>query len=186
MPINKLLDDTKQKMAKSVAHVGDELATVRTSKAAPALVENIMVDYYGSQTRLRDLAGISVPEPRQILIQPWDVGALPAIEKGILKSTLGITPGNDGKSIRLVFPELTQERREELTKVAKKIAEDGKVAIRNIRREANESLKNMEKSGEITEDDRFKAEKRVQNKTDEFIHKVDEVLKQKEKEILTI
>ncbi|MEW6535050.1 MAG: ribosome recycling factor [Candidatus Auribacterota bacterium] len=186
MPVNKLLEDTKLRMEKSVDHIRSELAAVRTSKASPALVENIMVEYYGSQTRLRDLAGISVPEARQILIQPWDVSAVSAIEKAILKSTLGITPSNDGKVIRLVFPELTQERREELLKVAKKIAEDGKIAVRNVRREANEELKVMEKASEITEDDRFKAEKRVQTKTDDFIHKIDEVLKDKEKEILTI
>lgn len=186
MPINKLLEETKQKMLKSVKHLEDELATVRTSKASPALVENIMVEYYGAQTRLRDLAGISIPEPRQILIQPWDVTAISAIEKGILKSTLGITPSSDAKSIRLIFPELTQERREELSKIAKKIAEDAKVGIRNTRRDSNESLKSLEKSGEITEDELFKTEKRVQTMTDEFIHKVDDILKAKEKEIMTI
>lgn len=186
MPINKLLDDTKQKMAKSVEHIKSELAAVRTSKASPALVENIMIEYYGSQTRLRDLAGISIPEPRQILVQPWDVSALSAIERGIMKSSLGITPSNDGKVIRLVFPELTQERREELLKLAKNIAEEGKIAVRSIRREANDELKVMEKSSGITEDDCFKAEKRVQTKTDDHIHKIDEILKEKEKEIMTI
>jgi ribosome recycling factor len=173
-------------MSKSIEHVESELAAVRTSKASPALVENISVDYYGTPTRLRDLAGISVPEPRQILIQPWDVNAIQSIEKGILKSNLGITPQSDGKSVRLMFPELTQERRQELDKVAKQIAEDGKVSIRNIRRESNEELKEMEKTSEITEDERFKTEKRVQQMTDDFIHKVDEVLKKKEKEIMTI
>ncbi|MDX9703542.1 MAG: ribosome recycling factor [Candidatus Auribacterota bacterium] len=186
MPINRLLADTKNRMSKSIEHVESELAAVRTSKASPALVENISVDYYGTPTRLRDLAGISVPEPRQILIQPWDVNAIQSIEKGILKSNLGITPQSDGKSVRLMFPELTQERRQELDKVAKQIAEDGKVSIRNIRRESNEELKEMEKTSEITEDERFKTEKRVQQMTDDFIHKVDEVLKKKEKEIMTI
>ncbi len=186
MPINKLLAETKARMSKSVEHVESELAGVRTSKASPALVENITIDYYGSATRLRDLAGISVPEARQILIQPWDVSAIESIEKGIMKSTLGITPQSDGKSIRLVFPELTQERRQELDKVARQIAEDGKIAIRNIRREANDALKELEKASEITEDDRFKTEKRVQQKTDDFIHQVEEVLKVKEKEIMTI
>ena len=186
MPVNKLLADTKTKMIKSVEHLSEDYDGLRTSKASPGLVENIMIDYYGSQTRLRDLAGISVPEARQILIQPWDSGALPAIEKGILKSSLGITPQGDGKTIRLSFPELTQERRTELTKIAKTMAEDCKVAVRNIRREANEGLKVFEKAGEITEDDRFKSEKRVQTATDEFIHKIDGVLKEKEKEIMTI
>ncbi|MCD6460766.1 ribosome recycling factor [bacterium] len=186
MPVNKLLADTKSKMSKSVDHLSDEYGGLRTSKATPGLVENIMIDYYGSQTRLRDLAGISVPEARQILIQPWDNGALPAIEKGILKSSLGITPHNDGKTIRLSFPELTQERRTELTKIAKTMAEECKVSVRNIRRESNESLKILEKSGEITEDERFKSEKHVQTATDEFIRKIDAVLKEKEIEIMTI
>ena len=186
MPINKLLTDIKNRMSKSIEHVESELAAVRTSKASPALVENITVDYYGTPTRLRDLAGITIPEPRQIMIQPWDVSAIQSIEKGILKSNLGITPQSDGKAIRLVFPELTQERRQELDKVAKKIAEDGRISIRNVRREANDALKELEKSSEITEDDRFKTEKRVQQMTDESIHKIDEALKVKEKEIMTI
>lgn len=186
MPINRLLADVKNRMSKSVEHVESELAAVRTSKASPALVENISVEYYGTPTRLRDLAGISIPEPRQILIQPWDVNGIPSIEKAILKSNLGITPQSDGKGIRLVFPELTQERRQELEKIARNIAEEGKISIRNIRREGNDALKEMEKSSEITEDDRFKAEKRVQQTTDDFIHKIDEVLKKKEKEIMTI
>ncbi len=186
MPTNKLLADIKAKMQKTVQHIEEELASVRTSKASPTLVENIMVEYYGTNTRLRDLGGISIPEPRQILIQPWDATAISAIEKAIMKSPLGITPSVDGKSIRLVFPELTQERREELDKLAKKIAEEARVAVRNIRREGNEALKPMEKSGEITEDERFIAEKKIQSTTDEFIHKIDEVLKAKEKEIMTI
>ena len=186
MPVNALLTDTKNKMVKAVQHLESEFAGIRTGKAAPALVENITVDYYGSATRLRDLASISIPEARQILIQPWDAAAIEAIEKGILKSTLGITPQNDGKSIRLTFPELTQDRRQELDKMAKKIAEDNKISVRNIRRDANEKLKSMEKSGEITEDELFKAEKLVQNATDDHIRKIDEILKAKEKEIMTI
>ena len=186
MPVNALLADTKNKMDKAIQHLASDFSGIRTGKASPSLVENIMVEYYGASTRLRDLAGISSPEARQILIQPWDATAIEPIEKGILKSSLGITPQNDGKSIRLIFPELTQDRREELDKVAKKLAEDAKVTIRNIRRDANEKLKSMEKSGEITEDDRFKAEKLVQNTTDEHIRKADEALKEKEKEIMTI
>ncbi len=186
MPINAILSNAKSAMGKAVDHLKEELTGIRTSKAAPALVENIMIEYYGSSTRLRDLAGISIPEPRQILIQPWDATAIAAIEKGIQKSSLGINPQSDGKTIRLVFPELTQERREELSKLAKKVAEESKIAVRNIRRESNDDLKKAEKSSTITEDERFKNEKKVQDFTDEHIHKIDELYKEKEKEIMTI
>jgi ribosome recycling factor len=166
--------------------VEHEFATIRTGKASPALVENITVDYYGTQTRLRQLAGISTPEPRLIVIQPWDPSAADAVEKAIMKSKLGVNPMRDGRIIRVPIPELSEERRRDLDKVVKGMAEEGRVAIRNIRREANEHIKKIQKEGKITEDEMVHSEKEVQVKTDDYIKEIDKLLAKKEKEIIEI
>jgi ribosome recycling factor len=181
-----LLDDMEEKMMKTVEFVHSEFASVRTGKASPALVENIQVEAYDTHMRLRELAGISTPEPRLIVIQPWDITLVQAVEKAILKSELGITPRLDGKIIRIPIPELDQERRHELDKVCKKMAEEGRIAIRNERRHAHDQAKKLQKDGAITEDDLKHAEKEIQNKTDEYIKEIDTVLAHKEKDILAV
>jgi len=159
---------------------------MRAGRANPQILDRITVEYYGVPTPLNQLANISVPEARLLVISPWDSSLIPAIEKEILKSDLGITPMNDGKVIRLVFPELTEERRKELVKTVKKMGEETKVAIRKVRREANDQLKKMQKNAEITEDDLRNEESNVQKITDEFIKKVDDLIKDKEKEIMEV
>lgn len=186
MESGEVLDEMELKMMKSIEVVEHEFSAIRTGKASPALVENITVDYYGAQTRLRQLCGISTPEPRLIVIQPWDPSAADAVEKALMKSKLGITPVRDGRIFRIPIPELSEERRRELDKVVKHMAEEGRVAIRNIRREANEQIKKLQKEGEITEDEMFGAEKKVQDKTDEYIKEIDRLLAKKEKEIMEI
>jgi ribosome recycling factor len=186
MPVDKLLRETKAKMDKSVEFVHSEFATIRTGKASPSLVENLTVDYYGTKTRMRELANISTPEPRLIAIHPWDPGSVGAIIKAIEQSNLGITPISDGKNIRVPIPELNEERRKDLTKLVKKMAEEGKVAIRNIRRSANEEIKTLRKNGTVPEDDSFREENEVQKLTDEHIAKIDELLKSKEEEIMEV
>lgn len=186
MPIREVMRETEEKMRKAVDFVHAELATIRTGKASPALVENLMVSYYGTPTRLKELAGISTPEPRLVVIQPWDPSVTEEIVREIMKSELGITPNSDGRVIRLAIPELSEERRLELKKLVKKMAEDGRISIRNIRRESNDHLKQMQKAGEITEDDLFNTEKDVQGKTDEYIEKIDEILHHKEEEIMQV
>jgi len=186
MPIDKLLRETRAKMDKSVEFVHNEFATIRTGKASPALVENISVDYYGTKTRMRELASISTPEPRLIVIHPWDPGVVGAIVKAIEQSSLGVTPITDGKNVRIPIPELSEERRKDLIKLVKKMAEDAKVAIRNIRRTANEEVKHLRKDGLLPEDDSFREENDVQKLTDEHITKVDELLKHKEAEIMEV
>ncbi|MBU6401706.1 MAG: ribosome recycling factor [Verrucomicrobia bacterium] len=184
--MDDILLETEEKMSKTDQVVQHEFAGVRTSKASPALVENLMVEAYGSQMRLRELAGITTPEPRMILIQPWDASMVHAIEKAIQKSNLGLNPAIDRKLIRLVLPELSQERRVELTKVVHKLAEDGRVAIRHVRREAIEHLKKTAKEGHVTEDEEKAAEKEVQTLTDQYIAKIDAHVSHKEKEMLTV
>jgi ribosome recycling factor len=186
MTVQEVIKDAKQRMDKSIEALRSELATLRTSRATPALVENIKVEYYGSQVPLKQLASISIPEARMILIQPWDPNALSAIEKAILKSELGITPNNDGKVIRIILPQLSEERRQELVKLVKRIGEESKIAVRNIRRDANEQIRKMEKESQISEDERYKAEEEIQKITDEHIKKIDEILEAKEKEILEV
>ena len=176
----------EEKMQKSEEHLVHEFAGVRTGKASPALVENLSVDAYGSQMRLRDMAGISIPEPRQLLIQPWDATLLVHIEKAIQRSNLGLNPMVEGKMIRLVMPELSGERRTEFQKIARKMSEDCRVAVRQIRREAIENLKKANKNGEITEDDLTHGEKDIQKLTDKYTGKIDELLGRKEKEIMTV
>jgi ribosome recycling factor len=186
MPIDDILLEAEEKMLKSEEVVQHEFAGVRTGKASPALVENIMVEAYGGQMRIRELAGITTPEPRMILIQPWDATTVHPIEKAIQKTNLGLNPAVDKKFIRIVLPELSEERRVEFTKVIKKMAEDGRVAIRHIRRDAIEHLKKEQKEGIITEDELKHGEKEVQKLTDQYIAKIDENLAHKEKEIMTV
>ena len=186
MPIDQVLKETEEKMAKSEAAMMHEFEGVRTGKANPALVENLMVDAYGSTMRLRDMAGITAPETRMILIQPWDAGTVEAIAKAIQAANLGLNPAIDGKVIRLILPELSQERREELVKVARKITEDGRVAVRHVRRDAKDGLKKSSKEAGVSEDEIKGAEKQVQKLTDDFIKKLDVHLADKEKEILTV
>lgn len=186
MDIKSTLTEMENKMKKTLDLVRSEFSSVRTGKANPALVENIFVTYYGTPTRLKDLAGISTPDPKMIVIQPWDQTALPEIEKAIQQTELGITPVSDGKILRLPIPELSEERRVEFVKLIKKMAEDNRVALRNIRRDAIDSIKKLEKEKKITEDDRFKNEKTVQDKTENYIKQIDDLIKHKEKEIMAV
>jgi len=186
MTLQEVLDGMEEQMMKTLEFVHNEFATVRTGKASTSLVENIQVEAYGTHMRLRELAGISTPESRLIVIQPWDPTVVQAVEKAILKSELGITPQVDGKIIRIPIPELDAERRKELDKVVKRMAEEGRVAIRNERRHAIEAAKKLQKDGRITEDDLKHAEKDIQHKTDEYIKEIDTVLAHKEKEILAV
>ncbi len=177
---------SEETMRKSMGFLKEDLATIRAGKANPKLVDKIQVSYYGTMTPLNQVANISVPEPRAIMIQPWDASLVKEIEKAILASDLGITPSNDGKVIRLIIPVLTEERRKDLLKLVKKETENAKVAVRNIRRDANEELKKLEKSSEITKDDLKKSEEDMQKLTDKFIKFVEDIYKEKEKEILEV
>lgn len=182
--IQSIYDDTKESMGKSVASLKKELKRLRTGRASLSILDGVKVDYYGTLTPLNQMATLAVPESRLITIQPWDVSVIKDIEKGILKSDLGLTPSNDGKIIRIAIPPLTEERRKELVKVVHKICEDYKISIRNIRRDANDLIKSMKIDGEISEDDAFKSQDQIQKITDEHIKLVDECYKNKEKEIL--
>ncbi len=186
MALDDIVLEAEEKMAKSEDVVVHEFSGLRTGKASAGLVENLLVEVYGSQMRIRELAGITCPEPRQILITPWDATTLGPIEKAIQKSKLGINPTTDRKSIRIVLPELSGERRIEFTKIAKKMTEDGRVAIRHVRRDAIEALKKEAKKGGVTEDDVESMEKEVQKLTDQHIAKLDAHLAHKEKEIMTV
>ena len=182
----KVLKDLEEKMNKTLKNLQGDLNKVRTGRASLALFDDIRVDYYGTQTPLKQMATLSVPESRLIIIQPWDTHMIGEIEKAILKSELGVTPTNDGKVIRIAIPRLTEERRRELVKIIKKMGEGGKVAIRNIRRDANEDLKDMEREKQISEDELHQNMEKVQKITDNFIRKIDEALNVKEREILEI
>jgi ribosome recycling factor len=181
--IKDLLKDTEERMEKAVDALRDSLMTIRTGRASPALVERLPVEYYGTPTPLNQLATISVPEPRLLAIRPWDPNSLADIERAILKSELGLTPANDGKIIRLTIPRLTEERRQELVKVVGKRVEGGKVAIRNIRRDAIEDLRELESEKLISEDDFYRAKDDIQEITDGFVVKMDEIGRDKEREI---
>jgi ribosome recycling factor len=178
--------DAESKMRKAVEVTRGELATIRTGRASPTLVERIDIDYYGTKTPLNQLAGISVPEARLLVISPYDHNALSAIEKAIQASDLGITPSNDGTLIRLAFPQLTEERRKELIKVAKERSEEGKVSIRNVRRHTKDEMEAAKKDGKVSEDELFRAEKELQELTDRFTGEVDDMLEKKEKELLEV
>ena len=181
--IKDLLKDTEERMNKAVDALRDNLVTIRTGRASPALVERLPVEYYGTPTPLNQLATISIPEPRLLTIRPWDPNALADIEKAILKSELGLTPSNDGKIIRLTIPRLTEERRQELVKIVGRRVEEGKVAIRNIRRDAIEDLRELESEKLISEDEFYRAKDDVQEVTDAFVVKMDEIGRDKEREI---
>ena len=174
------------KMGKSIDSVAADFASVRAGRANAAVLDRIMVDYYGSPTPIQQIAAISSPDPRSLVIAPWDATAVKAIEKAIQNSDLGINPQTDGKSIRLNFPQLTEERRKELVKQIRKYAENGKVAVRNIRRDAMEHFKKLEKASEITEDEMKQAEKDLQKLTDDSCKKLDELLAKKEKELMAV
>lgn len=186
MTLDDFLLEAEDKMTKTEQVVVNAFAGVRTGKASPALVENVLVEVYGSQMRIRELAGITTPEPRTLSIQPWDVNSLHPIEKAILKSNLGLTPAIQGKVIRLFFPELSEERRQEFVKIIHKLAEDGRVAIRHVRRDAMEQIKKHAHDSGITEDEVKHAEKELQKLTDEYIAKIDVHVTRKEKEIMTV
>jgi len=183
MSVKDVLRETEEKMKKTVDVTRREMTTARTSRASTALVDGIKVNYYGTPTFLKQLATISTPEPRLLVIHPWDKNAIAEVEKAILKSDLGITPNNDGKVIRLTIPQLTAERRQELIKIVKRITEDGRVSIRSIRHHAIEKVKPMEDSKEISEDERFKAQGDIQKLTDNYIKEINTLLSNKEKEI---
>ncbi len=182
--IDAVYEQTRDRMEKSIESLKTELKKVRTGRASASLVDGIRVDYYGTPTPLKQLATISVPESRLITIQPWDVNAVKDVEKALLKSDLGLTPSSDGKIIRISIPPLTEERRKELVKQVNKTCEDYKVAVRNIRRDSNDTLKNLKKDGDISEDEAFRAQDEVQKITDTYIGKIDTIYKEKEKEIL--
>lgn len=184
--VDEIFEDLKERMGKSIETLKREYSRLRTGRASISLLDGIRVSYYDSPTPLNQMASLAVPEPRLIVIQPWDKTAIEDIEKAILKSELGLTPINDGKVIRISIPSLTEERRKELVKVARKMSEDNKVAIRNIRRDANEMLKDLKKEKEVTEDDLYRSQEEVQKATDQFISQVDELCAAKEKEILEI
>jgi ribosome recycling factor len=186
MGIDEILLEAEEKMEKTEHFLQNELGGVRTGKASSALVENLTAEVYGSQMRIRELAGITTPEPRTLTIQPWDAGSLHPIEKAILKANLGLTPSIQGKTIRIFFPELSQERRIEFIKIIKKMTEDSRVALRHVRRDAMEQLKKAKQDGEVAEDDEKHAEKELQKLTDDFTAKIDKHLAHKEKEIMTV
>jgi ribosome recycling factor len=186
MALDDYLLEAEDKMIKTEQVVVNEFAGVRTGKASSSLVENILVEVYGSQMRVRELAGITTPEPRTLNIQPWDANSLHPIEKAIQKSNLGLTPSVQGKTLRIFFPELSQERRQEFVKIIKKMAEDGRVAIRHVRRDAMELIKKHGHDSGTTEDEVEHAEKELQKLTDSYISKIDSHLAHKEKEILTV
>src|SRR5271157_1742331 len=173
MDLDDFLLEAEDKMSKTEQVVVNEFSGVRTGKASPTLVENILVEVYGAQMRIRELAGITSPEPRALNIQPWDANSVGPIEKAILKSNLGLTPSIQGKTIRIFFPELSEERRQEFVKVVRKMAEDGRVAIRHVRRDAMDQLKKHAHDSGVTEDEEKKAEKELQKLTDEYIGKID-------------
>ena len=185
MPM-ELIDETKEKMTKTLSVLKAELAGLRAGRANAQVLDRIAVDYYGTMTPINQLGNISTPEPRMLIIALWDTKMIPAVEKAIQKSDLGINPANDGKIIRLVFPELTEERRKDLVKTVRKKGEESKVAIRNIRRDLNDQIKKQKKDSLITEDDQKKLEEKGQKMTDEFIKEIDAILGAKEKEILSV
>lgn len=179
-------DEMKSKMQKTVSVMTEELQAIRAGRANPHILDRVMVSYYGMDTPLKQMANISAPEPRMIMVSPYDTTAIAAIEKGIMIADLGVNPSNDGKVIRIAMPILTEERRRDLVKMVKKIGEEAKVALRNERREANDKLKKMEKSNDLTEDDLKRAEKEVQETTDHFVKQVDSLIAHKEEEVMEV
>jgi len=186
MALDDILLAAEEKMEKTEHVVVNEFAGVRTGKASASLVENILVETYGSQMRIRELAGITTPEPRTLAIQPWDASTLPHIEKAIQKANLGFNPAVQGKVLRIFFPELSEERRQEFVKIIKKMAEDGRVAIRHVRRDAMDQIKKHTHDSGVTEDEAKQSEKDLQKLTDDYIAKIDQHLAGKEKELMTV
>lgn len=182
----EIIDIAKEKMTKTINVMNQEFASLRAGRANPQALDRIMVDYYGTMTPINQLGNLSTPEPRMLIISLWDTKMIPAVEKAIQKSDLGINPANDGKVIRLIFPELTQERRKELGKIVKKKAEESKVAVRSIRRDAVEQVKKQKKDSVITEDDQKRLEDKIQKLTDEKIKEIDTIAAAKEKEIMSV
>lgn len=184
--VDAVIDDSRAKMAKAVEHARSELATIRTGRAAPVLVEKLRVEYYGAEVPLQQLAGIQVPEAKLMVITPYDKASLKAIEKAIIGSDLGINPTNDGSVIRLAFPPLTEERRREMVKVAHHKTEEGRVAVRNVRRAARKDLEALEKDGDISSDELDRAEKELERVTHEYVAEIDRALAHKEEELLSV
>ena len=184
--IAEIKKDLESKMKKTISVYKEDLQSIRAGRANPWLLEKITVDYYGQSTPLNQVAGISAPEPRLLTISPWDASLISEIEKAILKSDLGLNPSNDGKVVRLVIPQLTEERRKELSKVVKKNGENAKVAIRNLRRDAIDEVKKLEKAKEISEDDRKSYEEEIQKLTDKYVEELDKITKAKEEELMEI
>ncbi len=176
----------EDKMGKSLSNLQEEYTSIRAGRANPHILDKIQVDYYGTPSPLQSVANISVPEARMILIQPWEASLIKEIERAIIASDLGLTPANDGKAVRLTFPELTEERRKELVKDVKKKGENAKVAVRNVRRDANDSIKKQNKANEISEDEQKKLEDKIQKLTDNYVARIDEAIEAKSKEILTV
>ena len=186
MTVESALKDATEKMDKAIVVLKEELSGVRTGRATPALLSRLTMDYYGTQVPIQQMASFSVPEPRTLVIQPFDKGAIGAIEKAVMQSDIGITPSNDGNVIRLSFPPLTEERRKELIKVVHHRAEEGRVAVRNVRRHSKEALEKLEHDGAISEDDLVRSEKELQKLTDKHVAVIDEVLEHKEQELKEI
>src|SRR5438876_12426243 len=184
--VDDLINDAVRRMDSSISHTRSEFNSVRTGRASASLLDRIEVDYYGTQTPLRQLSTINVPEPRMLTVQPFDPSSIKAIEKAIQESDLGLTPSNDGKLIRLPIPQLTEERRKELVKVVRHMAEEGRVAVRNVRRDAIKHLEELAKNGSVGDDEERAAEGRVQKLTDEHVAKIDDLLKRKEAEIMEV
>ncbi|MGZ4106455.1 MAG: ribosome recycling factor [Tumebacillaceae bacterium] len=184
--VNDILKSCDERMDKALGALKSHFSTVRAGRANPAILDRIQVDYYGSVMPINQLGSVNTPEPRMIVITPWDKGALVEIERAIMKSDLGLTPTNDGSVIRIVIPQLTEQRRQELVKQVKKLAEEGRVAVRNIRRDVNDDLKKLEKNGDVSEDDNRRAQEKVQASTNRFIGEIDKLLEQKEQEIMEV
>lgn len=184
--LGMVIEDCHDKMAKAIEHLKGEFGAVRTGRASPSLVEKLKVDYYGAETPLQQLAGFGVPSPRLLVISPYDKSSIKAIEKAIQNSDLGITPSNDGAVIRLTFPQLTEERRRELVKVVKNRAEEGRVAVRNVRRQARHDLEALEKDGDISRDDLERAEKELEKHTHTVVAQIDDLVAHKERELLEV
>lgn len=184
--IDDILKEADDKMKKAIVATGHELATVRTGRASGVIIEHLTVDYYGAKTPLNQMASITVPEPQMLVVQPWDKTALEAIEKAIMQSDLGLSPSNDGNLIRVPFPPLSEERRKDLVRHVKKLAEQGRISIRNIRRDANDRVKHLEKDHEVAEDDGKRAHDECQGITDKYIAKIDALVEAKEQEIMEV
>ncbi len=184
--VDDFLQDAQRRMDKTVEATRTEFTTVRTGRASPALLDRVTVDYYGQSTPLKQLATIGAPEPRLLTVQPFDPSSIKSVEKAIMESDLGLTPSNDGKTIRLPIPQLTEERRKELVKVVRHMAEEGRVAVRNVRRDAIHHLKELVDNGDVGADEEHRAEERVQKVTDEHVKQIDELLKHKEAEIMEV